>query len=363
MSPLSVAERSARYRERQRALSSGRPANALVRAVTAQLLSASDNYRTAADIIISRSWPSDAAAAMVVKAASGTATTTTVTPAMLVADFLDVLAGASAGAAALAHGLQLRADVGYQFMFPIISANANYAGFFAEEIPIAVEQLTTNGLILSLRKFGTIVAVTRETFSYTFPTIEALVGAVLRESVSLSLDAALFSATAGSATQPPGLLVGIGASSASSETDKTVAMHADLATLISGVAAVAGSAEILVVAAPAQGRRLKLKMVGAADPGFSLFLSSALAEGTLIAIATNTLASAIDPVPRFDVSDKPTLVFDDSAPANIVVGGSVAAGSTKTIWQTDSVAMKLVLRASWGLRSSAGVCWIQNSIW
>jgi hypothetical protein len=121
MSPLSVAERSARYRERERALSSGRPANALVRAVTAQLLSASDNYRTAADIIISRSWPSDAAAAMVVKAASGTATTTTVTPAMLVADFLDVLAGASAGAAALAHGLQLRADVGYQFMFPIIS--------------------------------------------------------------------------------------------------------------------------------------------------------------------------------------------------------------------------------------------------
>jgi hypothetical protein len=373
MPPLSGAERQAALRARQtaslarieRAVINRQDCGAatLSRALTAHLIQHIEQFGfESAEDIVARHWPADnVAAPLVTKATSSSATTATYTPPTIVVDFINSLTGVSAGAAMLSRGLSVPADTGYQFLFPAISANANYAGFFAEEIPIAVEQLTTNGLVLSLRKFGSIIAVSREVFQYSIPAIERIVRTVLNESVSLSLDAAMFSATAGDASRPPGLLLGVGASSASSETDKSTAMHADIATLVSGVAAVAGPGPILIVAAPAQGRRLKTRLAAVADPGFELFISSALSEGTLIACASNCLCSAIDPTPRFEDTGQPTLVFDDTAPQGLTT--SAVSGTVKSLFQIDSIGTKLVLRLSWGLRSSTGVCWIQNSVW
>jgi hypothetical protein len=107
---------------------------------------------------------------------------------------------------------------------------------------------------------------------------------------------------------------------------------------------------------------LKLRLLSASNPGFTVLASSAVADGTVIAIAANTLVAAADPVPTFDVSENATIVLD-TAPAQIGVAGSMAAGATRGLFQTDSIGLRVRLGASWALRSATGISWLQNVIW
>jgi hypothetical protein len=214
-----------------------------------------------------------------------------------------------------------------------------------------------------LKKLASIASFTREAVSHTVPNLELIVGAALRESVSLSFDSKLFDATAGSGTRPAGLRNGISAVAvASADADATINMYADLSAVIGGVASVAGASPILIVAGPAQARRLKMRILGR-DPGFEVFASSGVAEGVIIALAANCLASAIDPMPSIEVSDQTTIHQEDASPLPIVDGSSTPAPGVRSLWQTDALALKIRLRVDWGLRSSAGLAWITGANW
>src|SRR5262249_46659710 len=158
---------------------------------------------------------------------------------------------------------------------------------------IATRQFAIDGsLTLTPKTFGTLAAFTRETFEHSLPTIESTVRVVLTESVGHALDTAMFSNTAADATRPAGLLLGIGATSAATAAD--LAMLSDLETLAAAVAPVAANSPILFVASPKQARRMQYS---AQLKDVEVFASSALADKTVIAIASNSLASAIDPAP------------------------------------------------------------------
>ena len=89
-------------------------------------------------------------------------------------------------------------------------------------------------------------------------------------------------------------------------------MLEDLDTIISAVAAVAADTPIIVIADPARARRMKLRMLGR-DLGFEILPSAAVGPAELVAIATNCLVSATDPVPSFDSSMHATPVMDTAA--------------------------------------------------
>ena len=76
-----------------------------------------------------------------------------------------------------------------------------------------------------------------------------------------------------------------------------------------------------------------------------------------IAVATNGLASISDSVPEFVVTKEASLHMDD-APQNL---GSVPV--TKTMWQTDMIAIRLKFRLSWILRDPRAVAWVQGCTW
>ena len=76
-----------------------------------------------------------------------------------------------------------------------------------------------------------------------------------------------------------------------------------------------------------------------------------------IAVATNGLASISDSVPEFVVTKEASLHMDD-APQNL---GSVAV--TKTMWQTDMIAIRLKFRLSWILRDPRAGAWVQGCTW
>ena len=204
---------------------------------------------------------------------------------------------------------------------------------------------------------------TREVFSHSTPTIEALASAVLSESVGLALDTALLDDSPGDATRPAGLRNGISPLTASTTTPPSEALAEDVRELVVAVAGVAGNAPIILVASPAQAVSLKMWMGG--NPIYEVLASSGLAGGVVVAVASNALVSAVDPVPRIDVSRAAVLHMEDVSPLQISAERTppTVAAPVRSLFQTDTIALRLRLEVSWALRNAGGLAWMQNVIW
>ena len=153
------------------------------------------------------------------------------------------------------------------------------------------------------------------------------------------------------------------AGSESANADATVAMFEDLSTLLSAIAPVAAGYSVAIVCSPTQAVKLKLRLLTARDPGFTVLASSAVPDATIIAVAANTLVSASSPNPTFDVSTQAVVTMEDTTPLAIVGGGSTPAANTRSIYQTDSIGLKIRFGAAWGLRSATGLAWLENVLW
>src|SRR5262245_14465961 len=188
-----------------------RNADALTRAVTAHLL-AEHQHGFPADVL-RHHWPDDKVAGLIVRAQTSPATTTSAAWSELVgsaqADFVSTLGPLSAGAQLLSRGIQLSFDGAGEIQVPGLLVSAGGASFVQEAAPIPAHAFALNVISLVPRKLGAIAAFTAQLFEHSTPTVEALVGTVLREVVALKLDAALLDANSGDASRPPGLRAGI----------------------------------------------------------------------------------------------------------------------------------------------------------
>jgi Phage capsid family len=333
----------------------------LARAVAALALAHIDGADYPVNVA-QRLWPDDHNVGLVLRAASAPATTTSSTwagtlAATALADFISIMGPASAGAALLGRGLQLTFDRAAAIMVPGLVAAAGTAAFVVEADPIPARAFSTAGPTLTPRKLACIVPLTRELFLHSVPNVEQLVGAVLAESVGLDIDTALLDASAASSSRPAGLRNGIAAIGTPSS-----ATQADIAALIAVVSTVAGNGPIIIVAAPTQAARLRLWRT---DFPYPVLASSGLAAGTVIAIAANALVSALDPTPRIDISSEATLHMVDISPAQIGTAGTpnVIAAPVRSLWDTDTIGIKLIMEIAWGLRDSAGLAWLANVSW
>jgi hypothetical protein len=91
-------------------------------------------------------------------------------------------------------------------------------------------------------------------------------------------------------------------------------------------------------------------------------MSGSLAAGTVIAVAVNTLVTAIEGSPLIDAS-REVLVHEETAPAAIVDGAGVVAKPVRSVYQTDSAALRMRWPISWALRDARGVAWMQSVQW
>ena len=274
---------------------------------------------------------------------------------------LAVLAGASAAGRLFASNpSQQYVFDGFGSIFaPSITASANDATFIEEGKPIPVRQLSlTAGVPLTAKKLAMIAAFTRETFEHSLPTIQNTVETTLSESIALSLDAKVFDTNAADATRPAGLLNGIGAGTESSSTIPSEAMLEDVANLTGTVAAVAAGSPIVIVASPKQYAALRTRLP--AVP-FDVFPSSALADKTVLAVASNAITSASSGLPRFEIAKNATLHFEDTTPLDITTAS--VATTVKSLYQSDLIGLRVIFQASWGLRSSSGIAVLSNVKW
>ena len=66
-----------------------------------------------------------------------------------------------------------------------------------------------------------------------------------------------------------------------------------------------------------------------------------------------------------DVSDQATLHFEDTAPTQIGTVGTpnVVAAPARSLWQTDTIGVRMLLDINWGMRRTGVVAWTQTMTW
>jgi hypothetical protein len=305
--------------------------------------------------VVKELWPDDKATlGLVERAASSEAITSDAAWAgplatYRVQELLQNLGPLSAGSQLLKRGIALTFDRNAEIRVPGITVSASFANWIGERGLIPVHQLPVSpGAILDPRKFGTIVTATREMLVSS--NAEQLIRAVLVDAVAASLDLALFSNVAGDTTRPPGLLYG-----AKSETAATgggsAAMLTDLAVLAADVSPY-GGLDIVYVCAPAEAVKLTFAM--GAQFRIPIIASSGVAPKTLICLAPVALCSASDPAPRLEAARDVALSMDDSAPVGM---------PSKSMFQVDSVSIRLTMFLSWAMRATGAIAYTLNVTW
>jgi hypothetical protein len=361
--PGYAAAKQRRYRERIRAREE-EEAIALLTRATISIARAQFTPDRDAERAARMAWPNDPLTlGLIQRAATAPATAPDAAWAgplatLRVQELLKNLGPVSIGSELLQRGIVLTFDGNFQINVPGITVAASYAGFIGEGQPIPVHQLpVTAGAILQPRKFATIVTLTREMIQSS--NAQELVQAVLVDAIAASLDAHLFDSTAGDAIRPAGLLYG-----AKSETATTgggsAAMLKDLATLATDVAPY-GGLDIVYVTDP--GTAVKLTFAMGAQFKIAVLASSGIPANTLICLAPNALCSASDPAPRIEASRDVAQHMEDSVPAQLVSTGGVMAVPIKSMFQLDSVSIRLVMFVAWATRATGAIAYCPNVTW
>jgi hypothetical protein len=278
----------------------------------------------------------------------------------VVSDLVASIASLSAAADLIGRGRTFDLTGLAQLSVPGRVLNAAAAGqWVAEGGAKPVRALNFNaGAVLVPRKLAVIVAFTEEMTNSS--NIEAAVRALLGEASGLALDAAMFSANPDDGAHPAGILYNVAPIVAATGGGLS-AMTTDLGKLVDALAANGGGKTMVLVANPAQAMTLSLL----AGPHFTtpVLASASVPAGSVIAVESSSFCSGFDSAPEFDVSDVGTAHFEDTSPTGITGGTPSPAVPVRSTWQTRSIALKMTVHASWGVRAAGHVAWVQNTTW
>jgi hypothetical protein len=90
--------------------------------------------------------------------------------------------------------------------------------------------------------------------------------------------------------------------------------------------------------------------------------SASLTAGTVLCIAPSALASAVE-VPRLEASIN-ALWHEETSPQQIVdIGGGIMATPVRSSYQTDTVALRMIMPVLWILRTPSACTWMASVTW
>jgi hypothetical protein len=329
------------------------PGNLFTRLLTAKTLATLKHCREWD--VAAVMWPNDKTlqAALVLRAASAPAMTTVSGWAAelvqrVVADAVEALSAATCAVDVMRAGLVVAWDGYGAVSVPALAASAGNGGFVAEGQPIPVRQFTTGGVTINPYKAASISVLTREMMESS--NAEALISDALVKSAAMAIDAVFFGAAAASAAAPAGIRNGIATSAASVNTDPFGAFFEDVATLLNSVGPVGGRGPYYLISSVGRYGSMRTRFVSE-DPNLTVLPSAAMGAD-LVAVAAQAVAAAISIDPEIETVNAATLVMD-TAP-----GAAGTMGPERSVWQTESVAVKVRWPVSWMLRDPRGVAWL-----
>lgn len=262
---------------------------------------------------------------------------------------------------------------------PARNTSTTVAGaFVAQGAPIPVRQGAFTAITLTPKKMGVITTLTREITEHSTPSIEAIIRQAMLEDTGVAIDTILLDATASSTTRPAGLKNGISKVNASATT-----------TIAGFIADITGLAAALITATngnirnpvwimnPGDVLKASLLQTTTGDTPFR----DELAGGTLLGypvIQTTTglsdmmalmdaadFITATGDTPQFSVSDQAVLHMEDTTPLAIstVATPNTVAAPVRSLWQTDSMAIRMILDINWAKRRTGIFQWTDTMAW
>jgi len=285
--------------------------------------------------------------------------------------FLQALIGRSVYPELASRGLSLMFDQYGTISLPRRTAGTAGGGFVAEGSPIRVGKITTAAATLTPKKMGVIVPFSEELAIRSTPSMEAIVRQAIIEDTVATLDPILLDATASSTSRPAGLLNGVSAAASGYGGGDYQAVREDFRALLAPFYSANGADGIVVLMNPAQGLNMSMMEGPSGDPNWlqrirdrvTIIESTNVTANRLIAVRASDFAGA-GGNPRFDVSQHATIHMEDTTPLEIVSGtGPTAADPVRSLWQTASIGVRMLLDVSWTMRRTGMVQWIDTTTW
>lgn len=254
---------------------------------------------------------------------------------------------------------------------PTRSSTPTVAGsFVGEGAPIPVRKAGFASTVLTPKKMAVITPFTREITERSTPDIEALLRAAIQEDTAVSIDSVLLDNGAATAIRPAGLRNGV-TTAAGEAGGGIAAVVADLKGMLGSlITATSGNLRAPVfLMNPVQALALTLiQNNGGEFPfanevnnnrfrGYPLIQSATVPAGVVIILDAADFFSATGDDPRFDISDQAVLHMEDTTPAQIGTAGTpnVVAAPVQSLFQTDSLALRMILPMSWAMRRTGVV--------
>ena len=278
------------------------------------------------------------------------------------------------------YGMSLSFGTAGKIVIPTRSITPTIAGsFVGEGLPIPVRQGQFTSQTLVPKKMAVITSWTREIDEHSVPAIEGLLRNAVQEDTAISLDSVLIDANPATAVRPAGILNGI--------TVTTATAGGGFAALVGDIGNLSGALltgtkgnvrspvwlmnpqqvnKIGLTAAPGAGVFPFREEIGAGQlGGWPVIDSGTIPLGTVIVLDAADFVAVGGEAPRFEISDQATLHFEDTTPTDITTTGTppVAAYPVKSMWQTDSLALRLILPINWTVRRAGVVAWTQSVTW
>jgi hypothetical protein len=334
----------------------------LIRACTAKALARFNRTGQTATDIAEAAWPRDRAAVTITRGAVPPLSLGGITGLQATAPGAFV-AGLQLSAAArlFAAGITVDLDGIYSVSIPYADpASQKLPVFVAEGAPIPVSQgVTSSSACGPARKLALIEALTEELSGYGASNAETIIRTIMSEAAARALDAAVFSTNDdGSGTRPPGILHGVTPITAATGGGLAAAM-ADIGAMVAAIATAGGGRRVMVFLAP--GKAVTLPMM-AQSIAVELVPTPALTT-SVVAVDPAGFVSAFGAEPRIDIGRESTLHMEDTTPLAIGTAGSpnTVAAPTRSMFQTDSYALRLILPCAWAMRAS-GLVQVVNSV-
>lgn len=317
------------------------------------------------------------------RAATAPATTTTAGWAAELAQtgygaWFDMLMAGSIFQPVAARGMSITLGRYGQISMPTRAATPTVAGsFVAEGAPIPVRQAAFTTVTLGPKKMAVISSYTREIAEHSTPQIEALLRQLMADDTGVAVDSCFIDNVAVSSIRPAGIRNGVSGLTATAGGGFT-ALVGDLKAMVGALAGVNALGSPVWIMNPVQQIAISLTQNAGGDfpfqgdinanrlLGYSVVVSSTVPAGMVILINADDLLVVQGDTPRFDVSDQATLHFEDTTPLQLTTGAqgsAVAATPTRSLFQTDSLALRMILPMNWALRRTGSVAWTSAVTW
>ena len=230
----------------------------------------------------------------------------------------------------------------------VAPADAPTLTFIAEGVARPVVDTTVDGLTVEPKFAGLAMILTKKLLGAS--NAEAIVGFLLRQAASRALDTTLFSAVAGDAARPAGLLYGL------SPLANSPTMGDDLETLVDAITASGGGSDVIFVTSP--GRAIRARSAATVD--LPIYGSSVLPSSKFIAIDAAALFYSFAEA-QIRTSNAATVSMRDD-PGPLVSGTGTVSGPIRSLYQTAAVGLMVELML--GFTAAPGcVAFIQDPQW